>query len=62
MLAGFKQAVSNTTKLFMKVNNYSSMLETTADYWAFCDQFQHMANQNLFWSGQTYCTFLMRRQ
>ena len=26
-----------------------SVLETTAGHWPFSQQFQHLANQNLFW-------------
>ena len=29
-----------------------AMLEITVGHWAFSEQFQHLVNQNLFWSAK----------
>ena len=34
------------------VRMYVSVLEITVDHWPFSDQFQHLANQNPFWSAK----------
>ena len=41
----------------------TSVLEITVGHWPFSDQFQHLADQNPFWSAiRIFCTFSMGQQ
>jgi len=36
-------------KIRLRINLHVSVLEITVGHWPFSDQFQHLADQNLFW-------------
>ena len=41
---------------------YSTMLEITVSHWPFSDQFQHLADQNPFWSTKFPVRFQWQQQ
>jgi len=50
LLIGAENGQQTLLKMSVK-NNINTVLEITVDHWPFSNQFQHLADQNLFWSA-----------
>jgi len=52
-LADFRNLPNCLNKFYTKFSSYtySTVLEITVGHWPFSEQFQHLADQNPFWSA-----------